>query len=282
MPQDSDIAPETSAACLGRIVADARRGDFRVWSLIVSIFGDLVLPRRPDIPAAVLHDVLDRLGVDGGAMRTAVSRLAKDGWVTSSRAGRNAIYRLADAAIPEFDVATRTIYAPRRPVPDRPPVLAVWQDRADAPDHPALLPVGRGAWLWTGTGAVPGRGALTAEIAPGDVPEWVRHSVAPDGLADACRALVDSFGPLARAVRDDPLPPRDAAAARALLIQEWRRVALRHPALSDEFLPRDWPEAECRRFVLDLHAQLSEQARPWLDANLPREADTLEALQNVN
>jgi len=247
----------------------------RVWSVIISIFGDLVLPRRGDIAAGQLQTILERLGIDAGAMRTAISRLGKEGWVGSSRAGRSSIYRLSPAAVPEFDIAARTIYAPQRPAPEGGLTLVILPDGQEAPAEADLLSVQRTVHVWAGAGPVPetiAESALITSIAPGALPSWMRAALLSETLASEYRALEARFAPLAQALEaGGTLSSEDAAAARALLIHHWRRVALRHPHLPWAVAPDGWPEPTCRRFVLALHARLGEAAEPWLDHALPHQ-----------
>ena len=50
----------------------------RVWSLVVTIFGDAVLHRGGCIATLRLQELLERVGIEAGALRTALSRLARD------------------------------------------------------------------------------------------------------------------------------------------------------------------------------------------------------------
>ena len=51
----------------------------RVWSLVITVFGDCVQHRGGAISTARLGRLLGRIGVEPGALRTALSRLGRDG-----------------------------------------------------------------------------------------------------------------------------------------------------------------------------------------------------------
>src|SRR5690606_38240402 len=87
------------------------RGRLRVWSLVVTAFGDAVVPRGGRIALAVLQELMGRLDVEPGALRTAMSRLAADRWVERERVGRNSFFELASGGRHSFALATRRIYA---------------------------------------------------------------------------------------------------------------------------------------------------------------------------
>ena len=255
-----------------QIVQDLHgEGRLRVWSIIITVFGDLMPAGRPDLPASVLQSVLDRLGIDGGTVRTAISRLAKDGWIARERAGRNISYKLTNAARPAFDVASRTIYAPSRPEPAGPLTLLIWPDRAEPPDLDRLLPVRRGVKLWTGGKPLPeiATEALVVDLTDKPLPEWAITQFADPDLAAAHHRLAERFAPLHKALEGDALNPLDSAAARVALTHAWRRLALRHPLVPDSILPTDWPEPDTRRFVRTVYRQLARPVATWQAEHLP-------------
>ena len=68
---------------------------------------------------------MEVMGVGSGAVRTACSRLAKDGWIVRQKQGRNSFYRLSDMGHAPFRKASQQIYtAPltRTAEPDTSPV----------------------------------------------------------------------------------------------------------------------------------------------------------------
>jgi phenylacetic acid degradation operon negative regulatory protein len=86
-----------------------------VWSLLVTFFGDAVAPRGGRVALSVLQDAMALLNIEAGAVRTAMSRLAGDGWVEREREGRLSFYELSPKGRYAFDEATRRIYAPGPP-----------------------------------------------------------------------------------------------------------------------------------------------------------------------
>ena len=63
------------------IAALHAEGRPRVWSLVITVFGDSVQPRGGSIATVRLQRLLERVGVTSGTLRTALSRLRRDGWV---------------------------------------------------------------------------------------------------------------------------------------------------------------------------------------------------------
>ena len=84
----------------------------RVWSIVVTIFGDLVQPRGTPISTQELLQLTDAIGIEGNALRTAMSRLAKEGWVTRHKQGRTSAYSLSKSGTNTFLAASERIYNP--------------------------------------------------------------------------------------------------------------------------------------------------------------------------
>ena len=256
-------------AALNRIIGALHgEGRLRVWSIIITAFGD-VAPPGHDFPASALQALMARLDIGPGAVRTALSRLGKDGWIERIRNGRNISYRLTDGALPEFKLASSRIYGASRPTTEGTPRLVIVPEGSEMQSDPGLIPLRRGVFLQIGkTGAKRRAQAIDLTLNPGvKLPEWAVRAVPPPGLEMAMGLLVDTFSPLnAALVQGQSVEPLTAAAARTALIHAWRRIALRHPLVPDMFLPGDWPEASCRRFVMELHERLSPGVQAWRDS----------------
>ena len=87
-----------------------RRRPMRAGSLIVTIYGDAIVPRGGSLWLGSLLDMMAGFGVEPGLVRTAVSRLVADGWFERTRIGRNSYYRLSANGAAEFATATARIY----------------------------------------------------------------------------------------------------------------------------------------------------------------------------
>lgn len=259
-----------------------RRGRLRVWSLVITMFGDAVVPRGGRVGLGVLQDVMGRLRVEPGALRTAMSRLASDGWVIREREGRNAYYRLAENGRHAFDRATRRIYASGPPAWN-----GTWTVAIAPPDgENGILTDAAGLGFVRINGGVYIRpetegaadvenalaGALVVHGSSAEHPEAFHALWPSQEIAEAYRGLIRAVEPLSRAFGDGAtLTGLDSMAARVLLIHDWRRIVLRDPGLPLELQPHDWPGEEMRALVRRLYAALGPASEDWLDvAGLPR------------
>lgn len=83
----------------------------RVWSLMVTAFGELAQTPDAQISGALLRAICELIGVKLEAMRVALHRLRKDGWIESSRSGRTSSYSLTDWGRTQSADASPRIYA---------------------------------------------------------------------------------------------------------------------------------------------------------------------------
>src|SRR3954470_12961231 len=95
---------------LAGIIQQLKREPSRTGFIIITVFGDAIVPRGGSVWLGTLLEFFKTLDIEGGVVRTAMSRLAADGWLERARVGRNSFYRLADKGRHTFDAATRHIY----------------------------------------------------------------------------------------------------------------------------------------------------------------------------
>ena len=79
---------------LQRIVDQLKGEPSRTGSIIITVFGDAIVPRGGSVWLGTLLEFFQALDIDGGVVRTAMSRLAADGWFEREKVGRNSFYRL--------------------------------------------------------------------------------------------------------------------------------------------------------------------------------------------
>ncbi|KGM32376.1 phenylacetic acid degradation protein, partial [Inquilinus limosus MP06] len=102
---------------LHRILDSLKAEPSRTWSIIITVYGDAVVPRGGSLWLGTLSAFLHAIDIGDGVVRTAMSRLAADGWLERSRVGRNSFYRLAERGRETFRTATEHIYNAHPPPP---------------------------------------------------------------------------------------------------------------------------------------------------------------------
>ena len=298
MAQTHDTHPLVAA----QIEAFRRRQPVRAGSLIVTVYGDAIAPRGGTVSLASLTRLLHAFGLSPGLVRTAVSRLAADGWLGRSAVGRRGFYSLTEVGRRRSERAARRIYG-------GPPGAwaGTWQI--------AIIPGGPGgrrealrrdlAWLGfgqlapgvmarpvadggaTGAAAPDGLGedgdgevvvidGRSRPVAPGTLARLAAGCWDLDALAAGYAAFVERFDPLRRALAGgERLPPLDCLLVRLLLIHEYRRIVLRDPMLPAEMLPDGWVGGDAHGLCRAVYGAVADGAEGWVSANLETAAGPL-------
>lgn len=251
----------------------------RVWSIVITIFGDCVQPRGGRVALSELQAITDRLGIESGALRTAMSRLAQDGWVERDREGRNSFYTLSDTGRRESQPAAQQIYRSSFSVTGKPWVIAISELPIDPAKYVPAFSVTRRVQI-IGPDRIAERraaGDLIVEGTPPETPDWVHAAAMGPFLTNEYATLESLLAPLTSQVID-ALSPLDALALRVLLIHAWRRIVLRHPAPPEGLTGPFWPGETCHAALARIYPLLVEHSETWWPDSTPAEGgNTLRA-----
>lgn len=272
---------------LARIVEQLKREPSRTGSIIITVFGDAIVPRGGSVALGTLLEFFATIDVDSSVVRTAMSRLTADGWFEREKVGRNSFYRLVQRERLTFDIATKHIYGP--PATDWTGrfellLIANGSDRDAARE--ALKNAGFGTPLpgvWVAPSGVPipeeAKAAIRLEVSAEDDSgrRLLSESWPLEQTAEAYRRFMRSFEPLRAWVARDRLSDIDAFTARVLLIHHYRRVVLRDPLLPLALLPRDWPGRAARQLCGEIYRGLLPASEQWLDRHASNEDGPLPA-----
>lgn len=259
---------------LSRIIKQFKREPSRTGSLIVTFHGDAIVPRGGSVWLGSLLQFLELLGTDGGVVRTAVSRLAADGWLEREKIGRKSYYMLAPRGRERFEAAVEHVYNPH-PSEDVGQFELLLIESASDRDNArlALTEAGfgnplPGVWVAPPNAVMPSvvTGAIRLHAsAEGEMGRrLVAASWSLDRIADGYRNFIRTFEPLAGRLGGGEVSPADAILSRILLIHYYRRVVLRDPLLPIASLPAGWPAAEARRLCAALYRALLPASEQWL------------------
>jgi phenylacetic acid degradation operon negative regulatory protein len=286
------LPPRPADPIAALIAQFTARQPIRTGSLIVTVFGDAILPRGGAVQLADLIQLLAGFAINDSQVRTALSRLVGDGWLQSSRSGRRSLYRLTETGRHRFAEASRRIYG-GPPQAWRGEWHVVILPPADANHGELKKDLG---WLGFGQLApgvmlhpAPDVNSLASVI--GDLPAAARPLViagaAPfpgsgellHGLVARCwdlAALSASYGDfqtrfaalgdaLAAGGQPEPLP---ALLARLMLVHDYRRIILRDPMLPPRLMPADWIGRAAYRQAHRIYRKLVRPAERWIDTHL--------------
>ena len=235
----------------------------RVWSLIVTIFGDLARNSGDEISARTLGKLTEPIGVKSEALRVGLHRLRKEGWLDSKRVGRGSSYYLAEYGRRQTAAATPRIYAQTNPEIDGWFLFmassSTEERLQDLSGHQDLIRLNSQAFIGRKKDGL-SSGLLTARVDLDHVPEWVKEQALDREICTNYSDLKATFKDTEAALLSDQ-GTLEKAILRTLIVHSWRRVLLRHADLPEQFHPKKCEASACKSVYLGL---LDKLPRPTL------------------
>lgn len=234
-------------------------------SFIVTVYGDVVVPRGGVLWTGSLIEICARVGISESRARTAISRLVSARRLRGERAGRRSYYRLDASAQQEFDEAATLLYAPDVPARG-------WQilHAPRMPDDQArLLRLGRMGgqmFIRPDRGQAPPSGALLFRASdPDDLAEVAQYWDL-SALQSRYLDMLRRFGDIERAV--GRVSDETALIVRLLLVEDYRHVLLRDPRLPPQVLPVEWKGMAAGNLFRQLYGALTPAAERHIASRL--------------
>lgn len=249
--------PETIVPAIAFLL---KQGTPRAASFLVTLFGDLAREDGRELSGTTLSALTGRVGIKPEAMRVALHRLRKDGWIESHRAGRTSRYFLTTFGRRETKAVSSRIYANEGQNAAKWHVIIARNVACPCP-YPTLFSPLPGVFLGVGPAPdAPDFFTLTGQI--GQPPDWVRDAVISESQRLDFTDFAHQLAGLAPLLPSE-IPPPDRNVLRGLIIHTWRRLLLRHPDLPDSFFPEACRIGCCRDRV---QALLSRLGAPQITA----------------
>jgi phenylacetic acid degradation operon negative regulatory protein len=226
-------------------------------SALFDLYGDHLLSRGQQAPVAALVRLLAPAAISPPAVRTAVSRMARQGWLIPVRLPGGAGYRLTPRATSRLRQAADRIYRTETPawdgkwhvvVIDRVSERAKRDRLKSALGYLGYACLDGSTWI-SPRSSVELDQVIAAEQVraerflasyEGDARGLAARAWDLDGLASAYRHWIARASEIAaRATADQP--DDLVFAVRSELVHEWRKFLFVDPGLPAELLPPDWP-----------------------------------------
>lgn len=272
----------------------------RVGSLIITVYGDLLALRGGAVWLGSVIKLLDPLGINARHVRTAVSRLNKDNWISPHQVGRKSYYSLTDSGRRRFRNATPQIYAGPRSDWDKNWTLVILPDNKLINKDVAIKELG---WL--------GFGKITKGILAHPMPDIlplertldglnIRNDViilqqasheltsssALDIMVKSCwnleelsikyREFLERYRPVHQRLSVGNIPDEmDCLLIRILMVHEYRKILLRDPRLPDILMPDHWEGNSAYQLCRDIYQLLLKKSENCLSTIMETEEGSL-------
>ena len=256
-------------------------------SALFDLYGDHLRIRGDRAPVAALVRLMAPLGIAAPAVRTAVSRMVRQGWLEPVLLPGGRGYELSERARHRVDDAAARIYRTRDArwdggwdllVVDQPGPRSARERLRGGLAYLGYAPLSDSTWISAFT-SVEVEDLLSAEQA-----RWARFRAVDEHAAGRAReawdleSLAASYLAWRRfAVRllDDPDSElvgisragedERAFAVRSVLVHEWRTFLFTDPGLPGELLPADWAGDEAAAFFAREADRLLPAASAFVD-----------------
>lgn len=253
-------------------------------SALFDLYGDHLRARGGRAPIAALVRLLAPLGITAPAVRTAVSRMVRQGWLEPVRLPDGPGYALTQRAVRRLDDAAARIYRTQQTewdgrwhiVVTGPIATRARRERFRA----AMTFLGYaqlGDCTWIGPRvsnevdalleAEEARGERFLAEHDGDTLGLVRRAWDLEGVGRSyTRWLAQAEAISAEA--GELATDEQAFAARSRLVHEWRKFLFLDPGLPRELLPHEWPGEQAAAFFDAESARLQPAAVRFVDSCL--------------
>ncbi len=255
-------------------------------SALFDLYGDHLRARGGRAPVAALVRLLAALDITPPAVRTAVSRMVRQGWLAPVTLPSGRGYELTDRARHRLDDAAARIYRTARPGWDGAWDLLVVDPLPNRSSRERVrsglaflgyAPLSDSTWIGPApspevVGLLAAEGGGFARFRASDEDPVRRAARAWDlaTLAEEYLAWQRDAHDLVRRSPCGDAASRDeqAFAVRSTLVHEWRKFLFRDPGLPPQLLPPDWPGHAAARFFDEQANRLLPAASRFVDACL--------------
>ena len=283
----------------------------RPTSFIFTLMGDLVRYYGGEIWIGSLGRLMAEFGLSEAAVRQAVSRMSRQGWIGARKVGTRSYYAMTQRGSNRVDRVSPRIYLPPDAAWDgrwRMLVYTIPENKREGRDRLrkdltvlGFAPLGTSLWISPRDVLDAAREAARASDCEGYVDLFLADSRGPKGdreliascwdldrIAHVYREFIEAYQPRLAAIRAHPRSDSHAFVEREWVVHDYRRFIYLDPGLPLALLPTDWPAAHASRLFRDYYEAVKPQAlrffesifvpapdRPPLDTERPNPFDTL-------
>ena len=195
----------------------------KVWSLIVSLFGDLEQSGSQVLSGKQLNTILGHIGIKPEATRVALHRLKNDKWIETSKSGRETLYKMSKKAVTETANVYKDVYGTSIKY-HKGWCLQITQENFDKNKIPSVQIV-KNVSLVPVINADTSKQILRANFARSDIPQWVSKKVINSKIQKIVTMLLNVTSNLND--MSSNASQLDQIVLRLLILHHWRKLALR-------------------------------------------------------
>lgn len=215
----------------------------KVWSLIVTLFGDLDNASSQSLSGKQINNLLGHIGIKSEATRVALHRLKNENWIETSKSGRETIYRMSDRARRETKNVYADVYGSSIKYPEGWQLL-VTPDHHDLKEAAAIVAVLKNVSLIPASSKIKNPEVLQTELTTQNIPGWFSEKIINPSILEIAQALNKATKlPMIETTN------LNQVAKRLLILHHWRKLALRDSVWCYISLMEKSALAQCHKSV---------------------------------
>ncbi|MAI57767.1 MAG: hypothetical protein CML56_02075 [Rhodobacteraceae bacterium] len=227
--------------------------NIKTWSFIVTVFGDLDSDNQLPLSGKDIGSIMAHIGIKPEAVRVALHRLKRDGWINTEKSGREVLYFLSRRGLAETACVYEDVYSHTVKYPQG------WQLVFEE-GEPAFcgIRLSRNLGILPKDRVIEFKDAVMLEFVDQNLPKWLEHLiVAPPTLEIARRleTLLNGYQAMTK-----PSASLDLIAIRLLFLHHWRKLALRNAVWAHIGLFENGPLSSCHKRITSLLADTPKLA----------------------
>ena len=276
------------------MVTAARRPVTRPNSFIYTLFGDFVhrhASTNNELWIGGLIRLMGEFGLSEQAVRQAVSRMSRQGWLVAHKRGNRSFYALTERGRRRIETISPRIYGPVVEWDGRWRMLTYSVAETSREGRDRLrkdltvlgwAPLSASTWLSPSDAIEDARVAAESNNVLDNVDLFVgeyRGPLSDRALLEKCwdlpaiaaqyRDFIARYEPRLRAERDhNGLSDEDAFVERMWLVHDYRKFTYVDPGLPSTLLPAHWPGTVAAQLFRDYYAAISCKAEHFFEAAL--------------
>ena len=258
-------------------------------SFIFTLFGDFVGGESLRIGSLVR--LMAEFGLSEQAVRQAVSRMSRQGWLVASKQGNRAYYGLTPAGMQRVQAISPRIYEPAAEWDGRWRLLtySIPERNREHRDRLrkdltllGLAPLSASTWISPRDVMPAIRNILNGEELRDHVDFFIADYAGPrsdrellekswnlPAIAAAYREFIDMYEPRLREERErGALTDEDAFVERLWLVQDFRRFVYLDPGLPSALLPPHWPGSVASALFREYYGTIAKKSTRFYEAAL--------------
>ena len=219
--------------------------NIKTWSFIVTLFGDLDSDKQVPLSGKDIGSIMVHIGIKPEAVRVALHRLKRDGWIKTEKSGREVLYFLSQRGLAETASVYKDVYSKTVKYPDG------WQLVFEEEDlKPGGIQLSRNLGIFPKNSITEFKNAVMLEVVDQNLPRWIENRILAHPTVEIARNLERLLKIYQSSV--NPSAPLDMIAIRLLFLHHWRKLALRNAVWAHIGLFENGPLSNCHKGITAL------------------------------